>query len=73
MPRVREEQDLAADSAAGLSHKLLWLSCSDRGLSLSKQAGKLRLHGELYMELGGLMLLRFTVLRPHMDGFKDAH
>lgn len=24
------------------------------------------------MELGGLMLLRFTVLRPCTDGFKDA-
>lgn len=72
MPRAREEQDLAADCAAGLPHKFLWLSCSSRGLCLSKQTGRLRLPGELCMELGGLMVLRFTVLRTRIDGFKDA-
>lgn len=72
MPRAREKQDLAVGSAAGLPHKLLWLSCSSRGLCLSKQAGKLKLHGEFCVELEGLMLLRFIVLRPHINRFKDA-
>lgn len=70
--RAREGQDLAVDCATGLPHKLLWLGCSGRGHCLSKQAGKLRLHGEPCVELGGLILLRFTVLRPCMDRYKDA-
>lgn len=72
MPGAREEQDLAVGCAADMPHKLPWLSCSSRGLCLSKQAGKLRLHGELCVELGGLTLLRFTVLRAHIDRFKGA-